>query len=249
MKKVVALLGSKRRANTYHLLMQLKERFAENNIDLEILELYRFQIQDCVGCTACVSKGSCILSDGVSQIMEQMIKADGIILASPVYLQQVSGKIKTFIDRTCSWYHRPALAGKPVLCVATTKGSGLKATLSYLENVATQWGALNAGSIGRSIFNFEKPIEKSEVATFLQLLEHPNSCVPTLRQLIAFEIQKSLALTLSQRDRAYWDAYGWSGQPYFYPCKRMPVKQAISGAIGKLIRKRMETKSRDRRIS
>ncbi|NLU25052.1 MAG: flavodoxin family protein [Clostridiales bacterium] len=247
MKKVVALLGSKRRVNTYALLMQIKDLLAENDIDLEILELYRFQIKDCAGCTVCVSKGNCILTDDVQQIMEQMIKADGIILASPVYLQQVSGKMKTFIDRTCSWYHRPALTGKPVLCIATTKGSGLKPTLSYLENVATQWGALNAGSIGRSIFNLEKPIGKREIARFLQLLDHPESYVPTLHQLIEFEVQKSLALTLSELDRAYWDTHKWIHQPYFYPCRRTPIKRAISGSIGRLMRKRMGPKAGDRR--
>lgn len=245
MKKVVALLGSKRRGNTYHLLIQIKALLAENDVDLEIIELYRFEIKDCAGCTVCVSKGSCILSDDVPQIMEQLVKADGIILASPVYLQQVSGKIKTFIDRTCSWYHRPALTKKPILCVATTKGSGLKATLSYLQNVATQWGALNAGAIGRTIFNLEKPVGKREIAKFLQLLDDPESYAPTLHQLIEFEVQKSLALTLSELDTAYWNAHNWSNQSYFYPCNRVPFKRAISGAIGNLMRKRMGKRNTD----
>lgn len=186
-----------------------------------------------------MSNGTCVLADDVQQLQKRLAEADGIILASPVYLQQVSGKMKTFIDRTCSWYHRPALTGKPVLCVATTKGSGLKPTLAYLQSVAVQWGALNAGAIGRTIFNLEKPVQKQEVAAFLRLLNRPESYAPTLRQLIEFEVQKSLALTLSERDRAYWEAHQWIERPYFYPCKKRPVKQALSGAIGRLMRKRM----------
>ena len=97
MKKVVALLGTKRKANTYKLLMQIKDLLAENNTELEIIELYKYDIKDCTGCDICVLKGECALKDDVHQIMDALSKANGIILASPVYLQQVSGKIKTFL--------------------------------------------------------------------------------------------------------------------------------------------------------
>lgn len=238
-KKVVALLGSKRKVNTYKLLLQIKDLLAENNTELEIIELYKYDIKDCIGCDICVLKGNCVLQDDVSLIMDTLSKSDGIILASPVYLQQVSGKMKTFFDRTCSWYHRPVLTAKPVLCVATTKGSGLKSTLSYMENVASQWGAILAGSIGRSIFNLQKPVTAKEISKFLLLLNTPQMYSPTLNQLIGFEVQKSLSQHLNGLDTEYWEKMNWMGKSYFYPCKINPLKRAVSGLGGHIIRQNM----------
>ncbi|MEA5010241.1 MAG: flavodoxin family protein [Angelakisella sp.] len=238
-KKVVALLGSKRKVNTYKLLLQIKDLLSENNIELEIIELYTYDIKDCTGCDICVLKGNCVLKDDVYQIMDKLSKADGIILASPVYLQQVSGKMKTFFDRTCSWYHRPVLTAKPVLCVATTKGSGLKATLSYMENVASQWGAILAGSIGRSIFNLQKPVTSKEIFKFLLFFNNPQMYSPTLNQLIGFEVQKSLSHHLGGLDAEYWKMMNWMGKCYFYPCKVNPLKRAVSGLVGYIIRQNM----------
>lgn len=239
MKKVVALLGSKRKVNTYKLLIKIKDLLAKSDTELEILELYQYDIKSCVGCDICVLKGNCVLKDDVSQIMDTLSKADGIILASPVYLQQVSGKMKTFFDRTCSWYHRPVLTAKPVLCVATTKGSGLKATLSYMENVASQWGAITAGSVGRSIFNLQKPITAKEISKFSILLNTPQKYSPTLNQLIGFEVQKSISGHLNGLDTEYWKKMNWMDKPYFYSCKVNPLKRAVSGLVGYVMRKNM----------
>jgi multimeric flavodoxin WrbA len=95
-------------------------------------------IKDCIGFKHCILKDDCVLKDDVVQIMDKIKNSDGIILTSPVYLQAVTGKLKTFVDRTCKWFHRPEIYGKPVLIIVTTKGSGFKSTLKYLEKVVTQ---------------------------------------------------------------------------------------------------------------
>lgn len=117
------------------------------------------------------------------------------------------------------WYHRPVLAGKPVLAVATTKGSGLRKTLSYLESMAVQWGAIPAGKVGRSIFTQDRPVSEKELKKLIRLLQIPQEHTPTLSQLLNFEVQKAMALSLTQLDREYWEAQHWNDQPYFYSCK------------------------------
>ncbi len=239
MKNVVALLGSKRKLNTYSVLLKIKELLKKYDINVEILKLYDYDIKPCIGCEICVLKGDCVLKDNVSYIMEKIANADGIILASPVYLQQVSGKIKTFVDRTCSWYHRPVLASKPIFSVVTTKGSGLKATLKYLENVSSQWGAITAGCLGRKITNIHNPVRKAEVSNFINLINNPKLYSPTLNQLIGFEVQKALALHFKGIDIKHWKEKGWINKPYFYECKINPFKKMISGLIGSIIRSKM----------
>ncbi len=236
---MVAILASKRKGNTYQLLLQIQALLLQHGTKLEILPLYQHDIRDCVGCEACILNGECAIKDDVSAIMDALAKADGIILASPVYLQQVSGKMKTLFDRTCSWYHRPVLTQKPVLCVATTKGSGLKATLAYMENVASQWGAIFAGSIGRSIFTQQNPVRDAEIAKLLCLLDAPCTYAPSVKELIGFEVQKSLSQHLNGLDAAYWRENGWMQRPYFYACRVNWPKRTISGFVGRSMRKGM----------
>lgn len=238
-KKVTALLGSKRKVNTYAMLLQIQTILAQHQVEMEIVELYKTEIKDCIGCDHCVLKGTCVLKDDVATLMEKLASSDGIILATPVYLQQVSGKMKTFFDRTCSWYHRPVLTAKPALCVASTKGSGLKATLSYLVNVANQWGAVPTGAIGRTIFNAKNPIAEKELAKFIRILQHPEEFSPSFGQLVGFEVQKALAKYLNQLDARYWSEKGWLDKPYFYPCKVSKLKSTITGAFGNMLYNKM----------
>ena len=241
MKQVVALLGTKRKKNTYRLLMELQPILEKHQIKLHIIALYSQSIQPCLGCERCILHGVCALHDDTESVMRQLQEADGIILASPVYLQQVSGQLKTFFDRTCMWYHRPALTGKPILSVATTKGSGLKKTLSYLESVAVQWGAIPAGTVGRSIFTQEKPITEKEVSRFIQLVEQPQRHMPTLKHLLNFEVQKAMAMSLNALDRQYWEEQHWNAQCYYLPCKINPVYRQISHRFGKFLQQKLST--------
>lgn len=225
--------------NTYRLLVQIQQEMAQNDIEIEIISLYDYNIQDCFGCEKCIMQDDCIHHDDMKLLMDKMASVDGIILSSPVYLQQVSGKLKKFIDRTCKWYHRPVLYGKPVLCVATTKGSGLKSTLSYLRSVAVQWGAMPAGSIGRTIRSIDSPVTIKELSGFIKLLQAPQSYRPSLNILINFEVQKALAKYLNGLDASYWNDKGWDTKPYYFQCNLDGFKCIIAGAFGAILQRGM----------
>ncbi len=243
MKKVIAILGSKRRMHTYHLLAQIGELLEMNQIDLEVIELHQYRIDACIGCECCITHGKCPLQDDQEIIMTKIESADALVLASPVYLQQITGKLKNFIDRTCVWYHRPKLVAKPLLALSTTKGSGLKATLKYMESMTSQWGAINAGALGRTIFNVDKSVDKKEIAKFITLIKDPISYKPSLRDLIYFEVSKSLALFLKGLDSQYWEQNDWVKKKYFYSCKISFIKSSLSAFIGNRMRKGMSRRS------
>lgn len=239
MKKVVALLTTRRKINTYNLLLQVKELLKKHDVDVEILFMFDYKINQCIGCDTCILKGNCVLNDDAKLIMDKISQADGVILASPVYLQQVSGNMKTFLDRTCCWFHRPVLTGKPLLAVSTTKGSGLKATLNYMQNVAKQWGAMNGGCIGRRIFNLKEEVTEKEIKKFVKLLNNPMSYSPSLDEMINFQVQSCLSRKLGDIDQEYFNAKGWYEQNYYVKCKINPIKSVISSSIGKIMQKGM----------
>ncbi len=241
MINVVAINSSKRKMNTYGLIIQIKNILESKDISVEIINLYDYKIYDCIGCETCILTDKCCIKDDVNIILDKIKKSDGVILTSPVYLQGVSGKIKTLFDRTCSWYHRPKVYGKPFLVVSTTKGSGLKNTIDYLESVIIQWGGITAGSIGRNIRNIDKEVTEKECDKFIKLLNtNKVNHKPSLKSIMNFQVQKALSYHLMGLDSEYWKDKNWHKQIYYYNCKIHVVKRIIANSTFKLMAKGMK---------
>lgn len=233
MPKIIAINSSKRKMNTYGVIEQVKEILNEDNINVEIIHLFDHDIEPCIGCENCLIKGNCVCKDDVSDIMDKIKSSDGVILTSPVYMENVSGILKIFLDRTCRWFHRPELCGKPILVIATTKGSGLKSTLKYLERVVIQWGGFNAGKIGRSIRNIDDKVEVSEVKRFIDHIKMDKKHYkPSLNALIHFQVQKVLAKKVGYLDCEYWEKKNWNSEVYYFKSKINPIKKLAAKSFG-----------------
>lgn len=238
MLNVIAINSSNRKMNTYNIISQVKELLKNHDIDVEILNLFDYDIKTCIGCEVCLIKGGCILTDQALDIMEKIKFCDGIILTSPVYMENVSGKLKTFIDRTCSWFHRPEIYGKPVLVIATTKGSGLKSTMKYLQRVVIQWGGFNAGKIGRSIRNIDNKVTESECQNFIKHLSmNKENYKPSLDALINFQVQKVLAYKMMGLDSQYFKEKRWNSDAYYFKSKINIFNMLIATSFGKFLNK------------
>ena len=68
--------------------------------------LLGFQLAFCLGCFACSYLGRCVIDDDVNGIMEKVMKADVIVWATPIYYYEMSGQMKTLIDRMNAMYDR-----------------------------------------------------------------------------------------------------------------------------------------------
>lgn len=233
MQNIIAINSSKRKMNTYGIISQVKEILNRDDINVEIINLFDYDIKPCIGCEHCLIKGNCVLKDDVWDIMENIKLSDGVILTSPVYMENVSGILKTFLDRTCKWFHRPELYGKPILVISTTKGSGLKETIKYLERVVVQWGGFNAGKIGRSIRNIEDKVQECEVKSFIEHIKIDKKAYkPSLSALIHFQVQKVLAKKVGYLDSEYWEKKKWNDEVYYFKCKINPFKKVMSKSFG-----------------
>lgn len=238
MPRVIAINASARKANTYGLIMQVSEILKNKNIDVEIINLFDYDIKTCIGCEHCLIKGGCVFKDQASDLMEKIKSSEGIILTSPVYMENVSGKLKTFVDRTCRWFHRPEIYGKPVLVISTTKGSGLKNTVKYLKRVVIQWGAFYTGEISRSIATIDKQITETECENFIKhIVTSKENYKPSMNALINFQVQKVLAYKLIGLDSEYWKSKGWNSEPYYFKCNINIFDKLVSTSFGKFLNK------------
>jgi NAD(P)H-dependent FMN reductase len=107
---------------------------SRGEVEFEYLFLADANLKQCRGCFLCVSKGEdlCPIKEDREEIERRIEKADGIILVSPGYVQNVSGLMKNFIDRFAYTHHRPKFFEKKVLIVANG-GAGLKKVLDALR--------------------------------------------------------------------------------------------------------------------
>ncbi|MER0280102.1 flavodoxin family protein [Clostridioides difficile] len=105
-KNVLIVSASPRKGGNSDLLCdQFMQGALESKNKVEKIFLKDKDVNYCTGCGACYEKGaSCTQKDDMGEILEKMIKADVIVLATPVYFYTMNGQMKTMIDRTCSGY-------------------------------------------------------------------------------------------------------------------------------------------------
>ncbi len=101
-KKVLILSGSPRKGgNSDTLCDEFMRGAKEAGNDVEKIRISEKRIGYCRGCYHCRgSDGRCIIDDDMGEIMQRIIDADVIVLASPVYFYSIDGQLKTVIDRT-----------------------------------------------------------------------------------------------------------------------------------------------------
>lgn len=99
--KVVAINGSSRKnGNTAIILNTVMEELEKQGIETEMIPLAGNTINPCKACFSCGGKNNCSFNNDIfAEIFEKMMKADGIILGSPVYAANVSSNMKALIDR------------------------------------------------------------------------------------------------------------------------------------------------------
>ncbi len=146
---IVALNGSPHETigNTSQMIGMIASALAGEGFRLEEISLAGKGIGYCIGCAVCLEKGRCWQSDGHREIVDKMLAADGIILASPVYFGQVTAQMKTFIDRSLGLGHKPRTARKPGLAVSVSAGKGETDTARYLGRWLHIYGAFPVGSL------------------------------------------------------------------------------------------------------
>ncbi|OON88416.1 NADPH-dependent FMN reductase [Oribacterium sp. C9] len=108
MAKNVLIIETSFRANSNS--DRLAESFAEGakaaGNDVEIISLKGKNIGFCTGCFGCQKIGYCVIKDDANEITEKILEADVVVWSTPIYYYEMSGQMKTMIDRANSLYPR-----------------------------------------------------------------------------------------------------------------------------------------------
>lgn len=104
-KKVLVLSGSPRKGGNSDTLCDEFIRGAkEAGHETEKIFLRNEKINFCTGCGVCNTTSKCVQKDDMAEILDKMVKADVIVLSTPVYFYTMDGQMKTLIDRTVPRY-------------------------------------------------------------------------------------------------------------------------------------------------
>ena len=71
---------------------------------MEKIFLRNYKINYCLGCGVCNTKHVCVQKDDMKALLDKMVEADVIVLATPVYFYTMDAQLKTFIDRCVPRY-------------------------------------------------------------------------------------------------------------------------------------------------
>ena len=100
MRKVLIISTSLRGNSNSDVLARECEKGARDaGLDTEYVSLKGKEIKYCIGCLSCQKTGKCVLKDDVADIMAKVREAKVIVYATPIYYYEMSGQMKTLLDR------------------------------------------------------------------------------------------------------------------------------------------------------
>ncbi len=136
MKKIIIIDGGPRKTfNTASMLKKIAEgaNSVSEGIEVKSYRLYDLDYKGCMSCLACKIKGKavniCKFKDALTPIMEEIAEADGLVLGSPNYFGEISGQMRTFLERLAfPWlsyndYSNTAPKRMPVVLIETQNGT------------------------------------------------------------------------------------------------------------------------------
>lgn len=141
---VIAINGSPRKSwNTATLLTKALDGAASKGAKTEIIHLYDFNFKGCISCFACKlrdgrSYGRCAYQDDLTPILEKIENADAVILGSPIYLGNVSGEMRSLMERMVFQYLVYDEAHSSL--VEKKKPIGFIYTMNIKESMVKDWG-------------------------------------------------------------------------------------------------------------
>ena len=118
----------------------------------------------CQGCDQCGMDGACIFDDAIeTKLMPQMLKADLLVLVTPLYYFGMSAQLKTVVDR---FYSRTTkLSGKKSMIIATAWNSAdwtMEALKNHYETLVRYMSWQDVGQVWATGCGSRPMVERSE---------------------------------------------------------------------------------------
>ncbi len=158
--KVLMINGSPRKdGNTALALAEMEKVFLSNGVETEIYQVGALNIKGCLACGYCSKNGRCVTNDAVNELAEKFEKADGLVVASPVYYASANGTLISCLDRLffSAGFDKRMKVGASVVCA---RRGGCSASFDELNKYfsisgmpiasSQYWNSIHGGAKGEA---------------------------------------------------------------------------------------------------
>ena len=148
--KIIGINASPKaeKSQTRRLVAGVLEGARQAGADVTFIDICSLDIHYCTACGTCYAKGECIYDDDYPALFEKLLDADGIVLGSPNYINQVTAQLKTMLDRMADAIHCQQFAGKYGCAVCTAGGQQANEVADYMNSALSSLGATTVGRVG-----------------------------------------------------------------------------------------------------
>lgn len=171
------------------LKLEIKKRYYLEEIFID--DSYLNFINNCIGCKTCFKTGNCIYDnkDGIIEIKNKLLGADIIVISTPIFIDNISGNLKTLFDRLSYWFHTMPLKGKKCILIISTYRTGINEVSNYLNKIFVETvGTIkkcDIDAINEAVdlfFDQDEPTDLIQifVANTIQILNQPDLLVDVL---------------------------------------------------------------------
>lgn len=216
--KVLLISASphKEKSNTFILAQEVMRGLSDAGAEVEVIHLADQKIGFCTHCEECHKKILCCpLKDDVGMILGKMLESDGIILASPNYISQVTASMKALMDRSAHFIHCKRLLGKYIFGVVSSGSGEDTEVLNYISYYGYACAAQYCGGVSSAFYTLKEKIseayqmgnkmardikEKARFSDQLEIIEQGRK-----------HFQRAMELRKDewQEEYAYWQSQGW----------------------------------------
>ena len=152
----------KEKSKTFFLAKEVLKGLSQEVTDIETVHLSDFSVLFCKHCEQCHKDIlQCPLSDDVHVILTKMLEADGIILASPNYINQVTASMKALFDRSSHFIHCKRLLGKYIAGVVSSGSGQAQEVLDYIKYYGHTCGAQYSGGVASAAQSIGEKTEEA----------------------------------------------------------------------------------------
>ncbi|MGD1049264.1 MAG: flavodoxin family protein [Candidatus Krumholzibacteriaceae bacterium] len=203
-------------SGTFLLAREVIRGLKEEGASCEEIHLHDRKMLFCKGCEACHKKIlECPLKDDVTTILRKMLDADGIILASPNYINQVTGSMKVLLDRSSHFIHCKRLLGKYVAGVVTSGSGFADMVLEYIGYYGRICGGQYSGGVSAMrVFGQDKKDEAFQLGKRMAVDIRTKKSYPEQMKLIEDNKVHFARIIKMRKDDwreeyQYWVDKGW----------------------------------------
>ena len=162
MKNILLVNSSPRVGGNSEYIVNALANILKDSNNITVFNMREHKCNPCLACGACQNKDYqlCVQKDDITELLPIIDQADAVLIATPIYNQQINSQAKLFIERWYPFFNfsmknwsNSSKQGKKGALVCCFWGSPMDVTQKYAEWTVSGFSQIGAESYRTELFN------------------------------------------------------------------------------------------------